>query len=142
MPDDKWLQNLETAFALNVPHISSYALTVENKTPLENKIRKGVRLPVNEEQSARQFTMLMNEMKRHGFEQYEISNFAQRQKYAVHNSSYWFGKKYLGLGPSAHSFNGTSRQWNVANNINYIASLEKGELNFDIEHLTAAQQTK
>lgn len=141
MPDNRWLQNLETAFALHVPHISSYALTVENKTPLENKIRKGVRLPVNEEQSARQFTILMNEMNRHGFEQYEISNFARQQKYAKHNSSYWFGKKYLGLGPSAHSFNGTSRQWNVANNINYIAALQKNKLSFDIEHLTQAQQT-
>lgn len=140
MNDERWHKNLETAFGLNVPHISSYALTVEEKTALDNKIRKGEAKPVDEEQAARQFKILMDEMKRNRFEQYEISNFAKPGRYAVHNTNYWRGKKYLGLGPSAHSFNNTARRWNVANTINYINSIEKGELPFEEEILTPAQQ--
>ncbi|MBK8657953.1 MAG: radical SAM family heme chaperone HemW [Bacteroidetes bacterium] len=139
MDDERWIQNLETAFSLEVQHLSSYALTVEPKTALENKIKKGVRLPVNEQQSARQFQLLMNETETNGFEQYEISNFARDGQYAIHNTSYWMGKKYLGLGPSAHSYNRESRRWNVANNINYISAIEKGELNFEEEKLTEHQ---
>ncbi len=140
MNDENWKKNLDMAFELNVPHISSYALTVEPKTSLDKKILKGESKPVDEEQSARQFKILMDEMRVHSFEQYEISNFASDKKYAVHNSNYWFGKKYLGLGPSAHSFDGVSRRWNVSNNINYINSLEKNELNFEEEILTEAQK--
>ncbi len=140
MNDEKWKQNLATAFSLNVPHISSYALTVESKTSLEKKIAKGESKQVDEEQSARQFKMLMNEMRIHGFEQYEISNFARNGKHAVHNSNYWFGKKYLGLGPSAHSFNGVSRRWNVSNNLNYINSINEGKILFEEEVLTEAQK--
>ncbi|MBP7389072.1 MAG: radical SAM family heme chaperone HemW [Chitinophagales bacterium] len=140
MDDERWHRNLETAFSLSVQHISSYALTVEPQTNLERKIKKGVRLPVNEQHSAKQFDVLMTEMKRNGYEQYEISNFAKREKYARHNTSYWLGKKYLGLGPSAHSYNGVARRWNVANNINYIISLEKGVLNFEEELLTEHQR--
>lgn len=140
MDDERWHRNLETAFSLSVQHISSYALTVEPQTTLERKIKKGVRLPVNEQHSAKQFDVLMTEMKRNGYEQYEISNFAKREKYARHNTSYWLGKKYLGLGPSAHSYNGVARRWNVANNINYITSLEKGVLNFEEELLTEHQR--
>ncbi|HLP20340.1 MAG TPA: radical SAM family heme chaperone HemW [Chitinophagales bacterium] len=140
MNDDRWQQNLETAFALNVPHISSYALTVEDKTSLQKRISKGESRPVDEEQSARQFKILMEQMRAHGYEQYEISNFAKPGRYAVHNTNYWFGKKYLGLGPSAHSFNGSSRRWNVANNISYINSINEGRLPFEEEILTPAQQ--
>lgn len=140
MDNERWHRNLETAFSLSVQHISSYALTVEPQTNLERKIKKGVRLPVNEQHSAKQFDVLMTEMKRNGYEQYEISNFAKREKYARHNTSYWLGKKYLGLGPSAHSYNGVARRWNVANNINYIISLEKGVLNFEEELLTEHQR--
>ncbi len=140
MNDERWLQNLKTAFGLDVPHISSYALTVEDKTGLERKIAKGEYKPVEEEQSARQFKMLMQQMKANGYEQYEISNFAKPGRYAVHNTNYWRGKKYLGLGPSAHSFNGTSRRWNVANNINYINSIAAGSILFEEEILTPAQQ--
>ena len=140
MNDEHWTKNLETAFTLGIPHISSYALTVESKTTLEKKIKKGESKPVDEEQSARQFGILMDEMKRNGFEQYEISNFARDKKYAIHNSNYWFGKKYLGLGPSAHSYNGVSRRWNVANNINYINSLAKSELSYEEEILTDVQK--
>lgn len=140
MNDERWLQNLNTAFSLDVPHISSYALTVEDKTGLERKIAKGEYKPVEEEQSARQFKILMQQMKANGYEQYEISNFAKPGRYAVHNTNYWCGKKYLGLGPSAHSFNGTSRRWNVANNINYINSIAAGSIMFEEEMLTPAQQ--
>ena len=140
MNDENWKKNLETAFALNVPHISSYALTVESKTSLENRIAKGESKPVDEEQSAAQFKILMNEMREHDFEQYEISNFAHYKKYAVHNTNYWFGKKYLGLGPSAHSYNGVSRRWNVANNLNYINSMNEGKILFEEEVLTEAQK--
>ncbi|MBP6731988.1 MAG: radical SAM family heme chaperone HemW [Chitinophagales bacterium] len=140
MNDDNWQKNLETAFALQVPHISSYALTVEAKTTLEKKIKKGESRPVDEEQSARQFTMLMDAMAKNHFEQYEISNFARDKHYAIHNSNYWFGKKYLGLGPSAHSFNGSSRRWNVANNINYINGINQGKILYEEEILTPAQQ--
>lgn len=140
MNDERWLKNLEIAFSLNVPHISSYALTVEDKTSLQKRISKGESRPVDEEQSARQFKILMEQMCAHGYEQYEISNFAKPGRYAVHNTNYWFGKKYLGLGPSAHSFNGTSRRWNVANNVNYINSIEEGKILFEEEILTPAQQ--
>jgi oxygen-independent coproporphyrinogen-3 oxidase len=95
---------------------------------------------VDEEQAARQFTILMDQMLLHGFEQYEISNFARNRQYAIHNSNYWFGKKYLGLGPSAHSFNGYSRRWNVANNLNYINAINQGKVLYEEELLTAAQQ--
>lgn len=140
MSDAKWLSNLEKAFTLQVPHISSYALTVEPKTALEHKIRKGNLKQVDENQSASQFTMLMNEMKRNGFEQYEISNFARDGKYAIHNSNYWSGAKYLGLGPSAHSYDGKSRRWNVANNIAYIEGVNNNDLNFETEMLTEYQR--
>ncbi len=140
MNDQRWLMNLEAAFRLQVPHISSYALTVETKTALENKIRKGNLKQVDENQSAAQFILLMKEMKRNGFEQYEISNFARDGKYAIHNSSYWSGQKYLGLGPSAHSYDGKSRRWNVANNIAYIEGVNNNDLNFETEILTESQR--
>lgn len=140
MNDDRWYRNLETAFGLNIPHISSYALTVESKTTLQNKIKKGLALPVDEEQSARQFRILMSEMNKAGYEQYEISNFARDKKYAIHNSNYWFGQKYIGLGPSAHSYNGISRRWNISNNIQYISILQKRELPFEEEWQTEAQK--
>lgn len=139
MNDERWLKNLNTAFSLKVPHISSYALTVEPKTNLHQKIKKKKTLPVNEAQSAAQFRILMQHMKENGYEQYEISNFARPGRHAIHNSNYWFGKKYLGLGPSAHSYNKASRRWNVANNINYINSIEKNLLPYEEEVLTSAQ---
>jgi len=140
MNNERWLQNLETAFALNTPHISSYALTVEPKTSLDKKIKKGESRPVSEEQAASQFNILMEEMKKAGYEQYEISNFAKAGKYAIHNTNYWRGKKYSGLGPSAHSYNIVSRRWNVANNMSYIQSIGNGIIPSEIELLTKAQQ--
>lgn len=139
MNNEQWLQNLDIAFQLNVPHISAYALTVEPKTTLENKINKKQLAPVDEKQSAKQFELLINEMQKQKFEQYEISNFAKSGAYAIHNSNYWRGKKYLGIGPSAHSYNGNSRSWNVSNNQAYIAALEKGEQKSTTEVLSRAQ---
>ncbi|MFN8285256.1 MAG: radical SAM family heme chaperone HemW [Chitinophagales bacterium] len=146
MNDERWLQNLETTFKLNIPHISSYALTVEPKTSLHNKIKKQQRLPVNEEQSARQFKILMEQMQQNGYDQYEISNFAKAGHYAIHNTNYWLGKKYLGLGPSAHSFDVNSRRWNIANNINYIQSIEEAYNNRhtkldSVSHLPYEEET-
>ena len=140
MNDEQWLTNLEAAFKLNVPHISSYALTVEPKTILYKKIKSGAQIPLDEDQSARQFKMLMQQMLANGYEQYEISNFAKPGKYAIHNSNYWSGKKYLGLGPSAHSYNGNSRRWNVANNIHYISAISNGEIKYEEEVLTESQK--
>lgn len=140
MSDEQWEINLAKAFQLKVPHISSYALTIEPKTTLEKNIGKGLAKPVDEATTIRHFKILMETMKANGYEQYEISNFAKPGKHAIHNSNYWFGKSYLGIGPSAHSYNGTTRRWNVANNVSYIESISKGVIPYQEEILTASQQ--
>jgi len=140
MSDAQWQENIEQVLALNIPHISCYALTVEPKTALEHFIEKGKSKPVDEEQTARQFEYLTAKLKEAGFDHYEISNFAKSQMYARHNSNYWSGENYLGVGPSAHSFNGTSRQWNVANNAQYLKEIEVGKLPFEREELSADQR--
>lgn len=139
-PDDRWAQNLEIAFQYKIPHLSCYALTVETGTALHHLIRKGKLAPTDEAQAARQFLYLMEAAAQRGYEQYEISNFAQPGRYARHNTSYWTGAHYLGVGPAAHSFNGVSRQWNVANNALYIKSLSENTIPFEREMLTPAQQ--
>jgi len=136
LTDEKWIANLEMALSLNIDHISSYALTVENKTALDYLIRQKKTLPVNEEQSARQFEMLISILGKNKFEQYEISNFARNKKYAVHNTSYWKNEIYLGVGPSAHSFNKITRCWNVANNVSYLKAIEQNNPLFETEILT------
>lgn len=138
--NDQWLRNLETAFSLDVPHISGYALTIEPKTPLAWMIGKQRSEPVNDELQVQQFRMLMEQTKQNGYEQYEISNFSLPGQHARHNTNYWKGIPYLGLGPSAHSYNGTSRRWNIANLTKYIASVEKGECLYEEEVLTPAQK--
>ena len=140
LTDEKWHFNVQQAIDLKIPHLSCYALTVEPKTPLESLISKNKTPGVAAEDQARQFSLLMEWLQAAEYEHYEISNFALPGKRSRHNSAYWMGKSYLGLGPSAHSFNGSSRQWNVANNSVYIQSIVKGELPFEIEHLTPAQQ--
>lgn len=140
LTDEHWEKNIETALALQIPHLSCYALTVEPKTALAEMIRKQTIQDVDTEQQARQFAILTEKTAEAGMEQYEISNFAQPGFRSRHNSSYWQGKTYLGLGPSAHSFNGVSRQWNIANNSLYLAGIEKGELPFEQEILTETQQ--
>ena len=141
MSDEMWMKNILSAFALGIPHISSYALTVEPKTYLDKYIKTGRSKPVDEVQTVRQFDILMSKMAEHGYDQYEISNYAKPGHYAIHNTNYWRGKKYLGLGPSAHSYNGVSRSWNVANNQNYIKGINESVVPAEVEHLTRTQQT-
>jgi len=131
-----WQKNIETFLKLNIPHLSAYALTVEPKTKLSFEIAKGKLAEPNEAKTIEQFEILMDQMAQNNFEHYEISNFARPGWQAVHNSNYWTGQNYLGIGPSAHSFNGSSRQWNIANNIKYIEAIEKGDLPFELENLS------
>ena len=140
LSDSDWTNNMQTAIDLSVPHISAYALTVEENTALHHFIKSKKCAPVEDKQSARQFQQLMKHLPKAGFIQYEISNFGKEGYFSKHNSNYWKGEKYLGLGPSAHSFNEASRQWNIANNSRYIQSLQKGELLMEVEKLTEAQQ--
>lgn len=135
MSNEDWKYNLRKSFALNLPHISSYALTVEEKTSLHYQILKKNICPVDEQQSADQFKILMDEMLRNGYEQYEISNFCKGNSYSKHNSSYWKKDHYLGLGPSAHSYFGNSRLWNVSNNLKYIKALSASQLPLVKENL-------
>lgn len=140
LSDETWDKNISTALELNIPHLSCYALTVEPKTALDTLIRAQKTQGVDAEKQARHFAMLTARLAAAGFEHYEISNFARPGFRSRHNSSYWQGIPYLGLGPSAHSFNGYSRQWNIANNSQYISSIEAGVLPFEKEILTPVQQ--
>ena len=121
-----WLLNLETFFAFDLAHLSAYALTYEEKTAFGNWVKKGKLVPSEESVVIEQFQMLMEMASSKGYEHYEISNFAKNQLYAKHNASYWKGEKYLGIGPSAHSYNGKIRCWNVANNSKYIRNISNG----------------
>jgi oxygen-independent coproporphyrinogen-3 oxidase len=123
LPDHHWQENVQRAIALHIPHLSCYALTVEPRTALDTMIRGHRRQDVSPDDQARQFLLLMDWMGQAGYEHYEISNFALPGHRSRHNSSYWQGATYLGLGPSAHSYDGVSREWNVANNAKYIAAL-------------------
>jgi oxygen-independent coproporphyrinogen-3 oxidase len=138
--NDIWMKNLETAFAMNVPHISAYALTVETGTPLAWMINRKKSLPVNEEDQANQFRMVMEMAEYNGYEHYEISNFCKPGFYSKHNTNYWNGTPYLGLGPSAHSYNGQSRRWNISNLFGYISNLEQGNPVFEEEVLSLQQR--
>lgn len=138
--NEKWKQNLEMAIALEVPHLSCYALTVEPKTPLDKMIRLKEKAPVDPDKQSEQFLFTMDWLKKTGYEHYEISSFAKTGYRSRHNSSYWSGEKYIGLGPSAHSYNGVSRQWNISNNNIYIRSLKGNTLSFEEENLTPVQK--
>lgn len=140
LTNEKWKENVDRAVSLNIPHLSCYALTVEAKTPLDKLIRQNKYDAVNPEKQSEQFLLLMHWLKDAGYIHYEISNFALPGWKSRHNSSYWQGKKYLGIGPSAHSFDGVSRQWNVSNNQVYISALNKNELPFEKEILTDIQK--
>ena len=137
---EKWKENLRKAFSLDVDHISAYSLTVEPKTPLDLLIRK-MKLPGPVEDAVvEHFTILLKMMQDQGYEHYEISNFCRPGKYSRHNSMYWKGISYLGLGPSAHSYNGHSRQWNLSNLVHYIDQVERNELFYESETLTPVQK--
>jgi oxygen-independent coproporphyrinogen III oxidase len=140
LPDAHWEQNVQQAIDLQVPHLSCYALTVEPGTALNTLIGKNKMSDVSTEDQARQFLLLMDWLQQAGYEHYEISNFALPGKRSRHNSAYWQGARYLGLGPSAHSFNGVSRQWNVANNALYIKSIGQDVVPFEVEVLTETQK--
>lgn len=138
--DANWLKTLQTFTSLNIPHLSCYALTVEEKTTLHYMIQRHKATPIDENKQANQFLQLTDFLTTNGYEHYEISNFSKPGWQSKHNTSYWQGKPYLGIGPSAHSFNGTSRQWNIANNALYIQSLQQQSIPFTIEQLTPIQQ--
>lgn len=123
-----------------IPHVSCYALTVEEKTALQSMIQKGQMKNVVSEEQAAHFDIIVDFLNHQGYEHYEISNFAKPGYRSQHNSSYWKGAHYIGLGPSAHSYNGSTRQWNIANNALYAQSLKKGEINFEIESLELSTQ--
>lgn len=137
---EKWNQNLQTAFSFGVNHISSYALTVEAKTALDTFIKKGDYPPIDEVLALEHFNHLIAETQKQGFVHYEISNFGKPNYFSKHNTSYWQGKPYLGIGPSAHSFSGTQRSWNVSNNTKYITSILNHTLPNTIETLTIKDQ--
>ena len=132
----EWRENIQTALSFGIPHISSYALTVEPKTALETLIAKGEIKNVDEEKAQAQFYILIEELDNAGFIHYELSNFGKENFFSKNNSSYWLGKSYLGIGPSAHSFDGKQRSWNVRNNAKYIKSIKENELPIEREILS------
>jgi len=136
MTEERWKENLETAFSLPVQHLSCYSLTVEKRTALDKMIREGVVQQINDELATAHFIQLIKEAEKQGFDHYEISNFGKPGFYSQHNSSYWKDKPYIGIGPSAHSYNGISRQWNISSNAAYVLALQKGEIPAEAETLT------
>ena len=135
-----WRENIKTALSYGIPHISSYALTVEPKTALHAFIKKGLVEDVNDDITQEQFEILTNELKSNQFVHYELSNFGKKGYFSKNNSAYWQGKTYLGIGPSAHSFDGEQRSWNVSNNSKYINALKNNELPSTIEVLSVTDQ--
>ena len=141
LTDNEWLNNLMKVKELQIPHFSAYALTVEEGTALHHSIKKKRTRRVDNEQAAAQFEILAEQAAAMGYDHYEISNLALPGQYAIHNTNYWKGIPYLGIGPSAHSYNANKRQWNIANNALYIKSLlGDNKLNFELETLTPKQQ--
>ena len=136
LTDEEWKKNVDNVINHEVPHIACYALTVEPKTALQKMIALKKKADIDTEQQARQFLLLMQWMKEAGYEHYEISNFAKPGYRSKHNSSYWQGKKYIGIGPSAHSYDGKCRRWNIANNALYIQSIKNNIIPFEEEKLT------
>lgn len=136
MTNERWQENLEIALNFEIPHLSCYALTVEPKTALKKFIEKGIVPPVNEEVAKQHYEILLSETEKTGMENYEFSNFGKPGFHSRNNTAYWEGKPYIGIGPSAHSYDGNSRSWNVANNTKYIKSIEAGRLPSEMEILS------
>lgn len=136
MSNKKWKQNIETALSFNIPHISSYALTVEPKTALNKLIQTGKIAKPNDDLAQEQFSILVETLEKNGFIHYELSNFGKKNYFSKNNSAYWLGKKYIGIGPSAHSYDGISRSWNVSNNAIYLKSLNENKLPSENEILS------
>lgn len=141
MSNKKWLQNIQKALSFGLPHISSYALTVEPKTALEKFIKKGGEIaPVNDSVAQEHYKILVKELAKEGFVNYEFSNFGKPEFFSKNNTAYWLGKKYIGVGPSAHSFDGEKRSWNINNNPKYIKAITKGEFPREIEELSVVDR--
>ncbi|WP_140484737.1 radical SAM family heme chaperone HemW [Flavobacterium sp. GSA192] len=138
MSDGRWKQNIETALSFGIPHISSYALTVEPKTALNKLIQMGKIAEPKDEVASGHFMILVEMLEANGFVHYELSNFGKPDYFSKNNSAYWLGKKYIGIGPSAHSYDGISRSWNVANNALYLKSIQESKLPNEIEILSVA----
>ena len=136
LSNERWIQNIETVLAFNIPHISSYALTVEPKTALDSFIKKGIIEPINDDLAQEQFNLLIEKLDSKGFVHYELSNFGKPDYFSKNNSAYWQGKPYLGIGPSSHSFNGNERSWNIRNNSKYIKAIDENILPIEVETLS------
>ena len=136
MSNEKWKKNIEIALTFGIPHISSYALTVEPRTALHQLIQTGKIEKPNDDSAQEHFSILVEQLQANDFIHYELSNFGKENYFSKNNSSYWLGKKYIGIGPSAHSYNGTSRSWNVSNNSLYIKTLQENQLPNEVEILT------
>ena len=140
MSNEKWLQNIETAISYNIPHISSYALTVEPKTALHKMIKTGTISSLDDDLVKQHFHILIDKLHENGFVHYELSNFGKPNYFSKNNTAYWLGKKYIGIGPSAHSFNGESRSWNVSNNSLYLKAIAENKLPSESEILSKTDQ--
>jgi oxygen-independent coproporphyrinogen-3 oxidase len=140
MDNERWRSNIQKALDFGLPHISSYALTVEPRTALKKFIEKGIVPNVDDEQAQEQFYILVDMLDSEGFINYEISNFGKSGFFSKNNTAYWLGKPYLGVGPSAHSFDGKHRSWNIRNNPTYIKKIEAGELPREIETLSTTDR--
>lgn len=136
MSNEKWIENIEMALSFGIPHISSYALTVEPKTALKKLILAGKIAEPKDEVAQEHFEILVDKLQSNGFVHYELSNFGKPGCFSKNNSAYWLGKKYIGIGPSAHSYDGISRSWNIANNSLYLQAIEKGDLPNEVEVLS------
>ena len=137
LDNSRWKENIEILISHNISHISAYALTVEPKTALKKYIDNGIIAPIDDSQSQEQFHILLDILEDHNYENYELSNFAKNNLYSVNNSAYWTRKKYIGIGPSAHSFNGNNRFWNIKNNLKYIESIKNNIIPNEKEVLSA-----
>jgi oxygen-independent coproporphyrinogen-3 oxidase len=140
MSNEKWLQNIETALSFNIPHISSYALTVEPKTALDKMIKVGTVPKLDDDLAQQHFHILIDKLQEKGFVHYELSNFGKPDYFSKNNTAYWLGKKYIGIGPSAHSYNGESRSWNIANNSLYLKAISENKLPSETETLSKTDQ--
>lgn len=133
---EKWEDSINVALGYNIPHISSYALTVEPRTALKAFIEKGIIPDVDEEMTEKQFQILIEKLENKGYVHYEISNFGKPEYFSLNNTAYWLGKHYLGIGPSAHSYDGLKRTWNIRNNTKYIKAIDQGLLPMEQEALS------
>jgi len=140
MSDEMWKQNIQTALDFGIPHISSYALTVEPKTALSKLIQTGKIAEPQDDVASNHFMILVEMLQNNGFIHYELSNFGKENYFSKNNSAYWLGKKYIGIGPSAHSYDGEKRGWNIANNSLYIKAIQNNELPIETEILTISDR--